>query len=89
MLTGAVSLDTLRGVTLGSNATQIGFFAGAGLDVFIGGTEVVVATVRPSIVTELQLHIPLQEQLIWLSYGHRVWLHRANPMFGVGWGTQW
>ena len=89
MLTGAVSLDTLRGVTLGSNAAQVGFFAGAGLDLFIGGTEVMVATVRPSIVTEIQLHIPLQEHLIWVSYGHRIWLHRANPMFGVGWGTQW
>lgn len=89
MLTGAVTLDTLRGVTLGNRATQVGFFAGAGLDLFIGGTEAIVATVRPSIVTEIQLHIPLQEQVLWMSYGHRLWLYRANPMFGVGWGTEW
>ena len=89
MLTSAVTLDTLRGVTLGSRTTQVGFFAGAGLDLFVGGTESIVATVRPSIVAEIQLQIPLQEHVLWFSGGQRIWVHRANPMFGIGWGTEW
>ncbi len=89
MVTGTVTVDTLKGVTLGSRATKVGFFAGPGLELFIGGTAAIVATVRPSIVTEIQLQIPLQRDVLWISGGHRIWLHRANPMIGVGWGTQW
>ena len=89
MLTSAVTLDTMKGVTLGSRATQVGFFAGAGLDLFVGGTEEIVTTVRPSIVTEIQLQIPIQEHLLWFSGGQRIWVYRANPMFGIGWGTEW
>lgn len=89
MLTGAVTLDTLKGVTVGSRATQVGFFAGAGLDLYVGGTETFVATVRPSLVTEIQIQIPFDEQLLWISGGNRIWLHRANPTIGIGWGTEW
>ena len=89
MLTGTLTIDSLKGVSLGSRATQIGFFAGAGVDLFIGGTNAVVATIRPSIVTEIQFQIPIQNHILWMSNGYRVWLHRTNPMFSIGWGKQW
>lgn len=92
MVTGSLMLEVMRGFTLGSKRPQLGFFAGPGLDVYVGGTEAIVATVSPSLVTEIEVLIPLDNHdahLLWLSGGHRIWLHRATPMMSIGWGTQW
>ena len=89
MLTGTVTLDTLKGVTFAEKTVKIGFFAGTGLDVYLGGAEVLVATVKPSVVTEIQVQVPIQNHLLWFNGGHRIWIHRANPMLSCGWGTQW
>lgn len=92
MVTGSLMLEIMRGFTLGARRPQLGFFAGPGLDVYVGGTEAIVATVSPSLVTEIEVLIPLDNHdnnLLWLSGGHRIWLHRATPMMSIGWGTQW
>ena len=89
LLTSTVTLDTLKGVSFGDDSVQIGFFAGAGLDLYLGGATVIAASVKPSLVTDIQVQIPIDEHVLWISGGHRIWLHRANPMISIGWGKQW
>ena len=82
-------LDALRGASFGDEFVRVGFFAGAGLDLYLGGTNVIAASVKPSLVTDIQVQIPIHEHILWISGGHRIWLHRANPMISLGWGKQW
>lgn len=89
MLTNITTLDVSKGVHLGTRSTTVGFFTGAGLDVYMGGIEHLAISVRPSIITEIQIQIPIQENAICLSGGNRIGLHRSNPMMAIGWGTQW
>ena len=89
LLTSTLTLDTLKGVSFGDESVRVGFFAGAGLDLYLGGANVLAASVKPSLVTDVQVQLPLHDHILWISGGHRIWLHRANPMISLGWGTQW
>ena len=89
LLTGTLTLDSLRGVSFGGESVEVGFFVGAGLDLYLGGTSVIAASAKPSLVTDIQMRIPIHDDVLWISGGHRIWLHRANPMISLGWGKQW
>ena len=90
MVTTHVATDILRGITLGKEAVQIGLFGGIGGDLYIGGIEQLAWSIRPSLLTEVQIQIPVADaHLLWLSGGHRIGLHRANPSISIGWGSQW
>ena len=89
MLTGTFTLDTLKGVSFNEESVQVGFYAGAGIDLYIGGTNAIAVSLKPSLVTDIQVQIPIHDHVLWFSGGHRIWLHRANPMISLGWGTRW
>lgn|GEM_PF-5654714 len=90
LLTTHIATDILRGIILGKESTQIGLFGGFGGDFYLGGIEKFAWTIRPALLTEIQIQIPVQESnLLWLSGGQRIGLYRANPSISIGWGSRW
>ena len=55
IVTTSLMVDGLRGFSLGNQPAQVGIFAGPGLDVIIGGTDAIVATVLPSLVIDIEV----------------------------------
>lgn len=90
LLTAHFGLDVMKGVVLGKRDTKVGFFTGLGSDVLLGGIENLSWSVRPVLLTEIQIQIPLQDtSAVWINGGQRIGLHRANPSMSIGWGKVW
>ena len=90
LLTTHIATDVLRGITLGKESIQVGLFGGVGGDFYFGGIDRFAWTIRPALLTEIQIQLPVQESnLLWLSGGQRIGLYRANPSIAIGWGSRW
>lgn len=90
LLTSHLTLDLSKGIVLGERDAKIGLFTGVGGDIHFGGINQFIWTIKPSLLTDIQIHVPINEKnLLSLSGGYRFGLHRANPSMTLGWGIQW
>lgn len=85
-----VHVEIQRGVLFPGDVLSVGFFAGAGTTLLLGGTTQLTVQTRPHIHGDIQLqHQTNQGDTLWISGKPILYWPTLGTQVALGWGRQW